>query len=35
VCFLHDGAILEQGPPERVLGDPEHERTREFLRRVL
>jgi polar amino acid transport system ATP-binding protein len=35
VCFLHDGTILEQGPPQQVLGDPEHERTRQFLRRVL
>src|SRR5205085_541159 len=35
VCFLHDGAILEQGTPEAVLGSPEHERTRQFLRRVL
>jgi polar amino acid transport system ATP-binding protein len=35
VCFLHDGAILEQGPPEAVLSAPEHERTRQFLRRVL
>jgi polar amino acid transport system ATP-binding protein len=35
VCFLHDGAVLEQGPPEQVLGKPQHERTRQFLRRVL
>jgi polar amino acid transport system ATP-binding protein len=35
VCFLHDGTILERGAPQQVLGDPEHERTREFLRRVL
>ena len=35
VCFLHDGAILEQGPPDQVLGDPREERTRQFLRRVL
>jgi polar amino acid transport system ATP-binding protein len=35
VCFLHDGAILEQGPPEEVLVAPTHERTRQFLRRVL
>jgi polar amino acid transport system ATP-binding protein len=35
VCFLHDGAILEQGTPEQVLGAPTHERTRQFLRRVL
>jgi polar amino acid transport system ATP-binding protein len=35
VCFLHDGAILEQGSPDQVLGDPREERTRQFLRRVL
>jgi len=35
VCFLHEGRILEQGPPEQVLGDPREERTRQFLRRVL
>jgi len=34
VCFLADGAICEQGPPQRVLGAPEHPRTRQFLRRV-
>lgn len=34
VCFLHDGRIHEQGPPEQVLGDPRETRTREFLRRV-
>lgn len=34
VCFLHDGRIHEQGPPEHVLGDPRETRTREFLRRV-
>jgi polar amino acid transport system ATP-binding protein len=35
VCFLHEGAILEQGPPEQVLSAPVHDRTRQFLRRVL
>ena len=35
VCFLEGGRILEQGPPERIFSDPEHERTRSFLRRVL
>ncbi|MFZ0157747.1 MAG: amino acid ABC transporter ATP-binding protein [Kineosporiaceae bacterium] len=35
VCFLHAGRVLEQGPPEQVLGDPEHERTRQFLRRIV
>jgi polar amino acid transport system ATP-binding protein len=35
VCFLDDGRILEQGPPEQVLVEPREERTRQFLRRVL
>jgi polar amino acid transport system ATP-binding protein len=35
VCFLHDGTILERGTPEAVLGSPTHDRTRQFLRRVL
>jgi len=35
VLVMHDGAIVENGPPEQVLVDPEHERTRAFLARVL
>ncbi len=35
VCFLDGGRIIERGSPEQVLGDPEQERTRQFLRRVL
>ena len=35
VCFLHEGVVHEEGPPEQVLGDPQRERTREFLARVL
>jgi polar amino acid transport system ATP-binding protein len=35
VCFLHDGAILEQGPPAEIFERPLEERTRQFLRRVL
>ncbi len=34
VCFLHDGVIHEQGPPEQVLGDPREDRTRQFLSRL-
>ncbi|WUK16884.1 amino acid ABC transporter ATP-binding protein [Kitasatospora sp. NBC_00374] len=34
VCFLDAGVVLEQGPPEQVLGDPREERTRRFLRRT-
>ncbi|GAA3880812.1 amino acid ABC transporter ATP-binding protein [Saccharothrix violaceirubra] len=35
VCFLDGGRLIEQGPPEQVLGDPEHERTRRFLARIV
>jgi polar amino acid transport system ATP-binding protein len=35
VCFLHQGRILEQGPPAQIFTDPREERTRQFLRRVL
>ncbi|WP_214367307.1 amino acid ABC transporter ATP-binding protein [Pseudonocardia sp. H11422] len=35
VCFLDGGRVLEAGPPAQVLGDPEHERTRAFLARVI
>jgi ABC-type polar amino acid transport system ATPase subunit len=33
VLFLDQGTIVESGPPVQVLGAPENERTREFLRR--
>lgn len=35
VCFLHEGRVLESGPPSQVLGDPTEERTRQFLARVI
>lgn len=35
VCFLHEGRILEQGPPSEIFHAPREERTRQFLRRVL
>ncbi len=35
VCFLHDGRVLEHGPPEEIFSNPREERTRQFLRRVL
>jgi polar amino acid transport system ATP-binding protein len=34
VCFLHEGAILERGAPEQVLGAPSRPETQRFLRRV-
>ena len=35
VCFLDDGVLLEKGPPEQIFTEPEHDRTRSFLRSVL
>jgi polar amino acid transport system ATP-binding protein len=35
VCFLYQGAILEQGPPDTIFGSPKHERTQGFLRRIV
>jgi polar amino acid transport system ATP-binding protein len=35
VVFMDEGVVVEDGPPSRVLVDPEHERTRTFLRMVL
>lgn len=35
VVFMDDGIVIEQGPPSVVLVEPEHPRTKEFLRLVL
>jgi polar amino acid transport system ATP-binding protein len=35
VCFLDDGVILEQGPPEQMFGSPREARTRQFLQRIV
>lgn len=35
VLFTDRGVILEQGPPAAVIGDPQDERTRQFLQRIL
>jgi polar amino acid transport system ATP-binding protein len=35
VCFLSEGVVLEEGPPEQIFGDPVQERTRAFLRRII
>ncbi len=34
LAFLHDGQVLEEGPPAQLLDNPHHERTASFLRRV-
>ena len=35
VIFMDGGVIVEEGHPDQVIGDPQHERTRSFLQRVL
>ena len=35
VCFFNEGKIFEQGPPEQLFGDPQNERTKQFLHAVL
>ncbi len=35
VGFLHEGQLVELGPPERVLEAPERPETQRFLRRLL
>ena len=35
VVFMDGGVVVEQGAPETVLGNPQHERTRSFLSKVL
>jgi polar amino acid transport system ATP-binding protein len=32
---MDGGVIVEEGQPDRVIGDPQHRRTRTFLKRVL
>ena len=35
ICFLDDGVILEQGPPEKILSEPAEPRTQQFLQRII
>jgi polar amino acid transport system ATP-binding protein len=35
ICFLDDGYILEEGPPEQIFSAPREERTRQFLARII
>ena len=34
VVFMADGVVVEEGPPAQVIDDPQHPRTRQFLRQV-
>lgn len=33
--FMDGGVVVEAGTPRQVLGDPQQERTRAFLSKVL
>ena len=35
VIFMDEGVIVEQGHPDEVFGNPQQQRTRDFLRKVL
>jgi polar amino acid transport system ATP-binding protein len=35
VCFLHEGRILEQGPPAEIFTTPREARTQQFLQRII
>ena len=35
VLFMDEGRILEQAPPAEFFASPKHERTRDFLAKVL
>jgi glutamine transport system ATP-binding protein len=35
VIFMADGYIMEEGKPEDIFGNPQNERTQEFLNKVL
>jgi polar amino acid transport system ATP-binding protein len=35
LVFMDAGVVVESGEPRRVLSDPQHERTKAFLSRIL
>ena len=35
VCFLDEGVILEEGPPEQIFAAPREPRTQQFLARIV
>jgi len=35
VCFLHQGVIHEEGPPEQIFEHPQEERTKAFVQRII
>jgi polar amino acid transport system ATP-binding protein len=35
VVFMDGGQLVEEGPPDAILRDPQQERTKAFLSKVL
>ncbi|ODN30497.1 polar amino acid ABC transporter ATP-binding protein [Fervidobacterium thailandense] len=35
IVFISNGVVEEEGPPEQILKNPQKQRTKEFLRRIL
>ncbi len=35
LVFMDDGVVVEAGPPRQILSDPQHDRTKAFLSKVL
>jgi polar amino acid transport system ATP-binding protein len=35
IYFMHEGRVLESGPPRDILSDPQQPRTRQFLQRLI
>jgi polar amino acid transport system ATP-binding protein len=35
LVFMDGGVVVEHGPPREILGNPQHERTKAFLSKVL
>ena len=35
VLFVDNGVIIEEGTPQELFGNPQHERTRTFLKSIV
>ena len=35
VCFMYQGRVHEEGPPQQIFGDPKEERTQAFLQNII
>ena len=35
MVFFDEGLVVEQGPPSQIFGDPQQERTKQFLSQIL